>query len=126
MSRNRRKHAHTVQIAAVVWWLIIFSFLGGVGLSYVYLKNQTIAFGNQQSKAEQELRALTEQNNALYSQKEALTSHLTLRRKYASGIIQMVDINAMEIVRLKESRTAMDQQIEQNRASLLTSAVSRK
>ena len=74
MSRNRRKNANTVRVATFVWWLVVFIGLSVLGLSYVSIKNQTIAFGDQRRVLERQLRDLTEQNRALGSQMTALTS----------------------------------------------------
>lgn len=103
MSRNRRKNANTVRVATFFWWLMVFIGLGVLGLSYVSIKNQTIAFGDQRRTLERELRDLTEQNRALGSQITALTSRSALQKQLNSGFIKLVEIDPMQIVRLNAS-----------------------
>ena len=105
MSRNRRKNANTVRVATFVWWLMLFIGLSVLGLSYVSIKNQTIAFGEQRRILERQLRDSTEQNRALSSQVTALTSRSALQKQLNSGFIKLVEINPMQTVRLNESGT---------------------
>lgn len=126
MSRNRRKHANTVRIAAVVLWVVVFTFLGVIGLSYVYIKNQTIAFGDQRRKSERELNDLVSQNRALASQITALTSRAALQRQLASGFIQMVEIDPVKIVRLNGSQSAVARLQDGDGEALLTQVVAQK
>ena len=100
MSRNRRKNANTVRIATFVWWLIVFVGLSVLGLSYVSIKNQTIAFGDQRRVLERKLRDLTNQNRALSSQVTALTSRSALQKQLNNGFIKLVEIDPLQIVRL--------------------------
>ncbi len=106
MSRNRRKNANTVRVATFVWWLVVFIGLSVLGLSYVSIKNQTIAFGDQRRVLERQLRDLTEQNRALGSQMTALTSRSALQKQLNSGFIKLVEINPMQIVRLNAFGTS--------------------
>lgn len=103
MSRNRRKNANTVRVATFFWWLMVFIGLSVLGLSYVSIKNQTIAFGDQRRVLERQLRDLTEQNRALGSQVTALTSRSALQKQLNSGFIKLVEIDPMQIVRLNNS-----------------------
>ncbi len=108
MSRNRRKNANTVRVATFVWWLIIFMGICLVGLSFVSIKNQTIAFGDQRRVFERQLRDLTEQNRTLSSQVVALTSRSALQKQLNSGFIKLVEIDPMQIVRLnRDTQGAM-------------------
>jgi len=103
MSRNRRKNANTVRVATFVWWLVVFIGLSVIGLSYVSIKNQTIAFADQRRVLERQLRDFSEQNRALGSQVTALTSRSALQKQLNSGFIQLVEIDPMQIVRLNNS-----------------------
>jgi hypothetical protein len=110
MTRNRRKQENSVRVAAVIWWVLIFSGLGGLGLSYVYIKNQTIACGEQRRKLESELHDLSNRNSTLQQQITAESSRLTLDRKLASGYIQMIEIDPVRIVRLDGSNPVVAEQ----------------
>ncbi len=103
MSRNRRKNVNTVRIATFFWWLMVFIGLSVLGLSYVSIKNQTIAFSEQRRLLERQLRDLTEQNRAFSSQVTALTSRSALQKQLNSGFIKLVEIDPMQIVRLNAS-----------------------
>ncbi|HEY5895527.1 MAG TPA: hypothetical protein VIT91_20090 [Chthoniobacterales bacterium] len=111
MTRNRRKHENSVRVAAVVWWVLVFSGLGGLGLSYVYIKNQTIACGEERRKLERELRDLSDRSNTLQQQITAESSRLSLDRKLASGYIQMIEIDPVGIVRLEGSSPVIAEQM---------------
>jgi hypothetical protein len=100
MSRNRRKNANTVRVATFVWWLMVFVGLSVLGLSYVSIKNQAIAFGDQRRGLERQLRDLVEQNRALGSQVTALTSRSALQKQLSSGFIKLIEIDPTHIVRL--------------------------
>lgn len=100
MSRNRRKNVNTVRVATFFWWLVVFMGLSVLGLSYVSIKNQTIAFADQRRVLERQLRDLVEQNRALGSQVTALTSRSALQKQLHSGFIKLVEIDPMQIVRL--------------------------
>ncbi|HEY5751629.1 MAG TPA: hypothetical protein VIT21_00635 [Chthoniobacterales bacterium] len=110
MTRNRRKHENSVRVAAVIWWVLVFSGLGGLGLSYVYIKNQTIACGEERRKLERELRDFSDRSNTLQQQITAESSRLTLDRKLASGYIQMIEIDPIRIVRLDGSNPVVAEQ----------------
>lgn len=100
MYRNRRKNVNTVRVATFFWWLVVFMGLSVLGLSYVSIKNQTIAFADQRRVLERQLRDLVEQNRALGSQVTALTSRSALQKQLHSGFIKLVEIDPMQIVRL--------------------------
>lgn len=110
MTRNRRNQENSVRVAAVIWWVLVFSGLGGLGLSYVYIKNQTIACGEQRRKLESELHDLSNRNGTLQQQITAESSRLTLDRKLASGYIQMIEIDPVRIVRLDGSNPVVAEQ----------------
>ena len=103
MSRNRRKNVNNIRIATCVWWMVVFVGLGVIGLSFVSIKNQTIAFGDQRRVLERQLRDLTEQNRTLSSQVTALTSRSSLQKQLNSGFIKLVEIDPIQIVRLNNS-----------------------
>jgi len=105
MSKNRRKNANTVRVATFFWWLMVFVGLSVLGLSYVSIKNQTIAFGEERRLLERKLRNLTDQNRALGSQVTALTSRSALQKQLHSGFIQLVEIDPIQIVRLNANST---------------------
>ncbi|HEX8373052.1 MAG TPA: hypothetical protein VF585_09750 [Chthoniobacterales bacterium] len=103
MSRNRRKNANTVRAATFFWWLVVFAGLSVLGLSYVSIKNQTIAFADDRQKLEGSLKRLNDENRALGSQVTALTSYSTLQRQLQSGFIKLVEIDQTRVVRLNAS-----------------------
>ena len=108
MYRNRRKNVNTVRVATFFWWLVVFMGLSVLGLSYVSIKNQTIAFADQRRVLERQLRDLVEQNRALGSQVTALTSRSALQKQLHSGFIKLVEIDPMQIVRLNAEGSQQD------------------
>lgn len=106
MSRNRRKNSDTLRVATCVWWLLAFSIIGGFGLSYVSIKNQAIAFGDDRRKLEAQLTETKNLNRALENQINNLVSWNSLQRQLNSGFIQLVEIDPAQVVRINTNSPA--------------------
>jgi len=105
MSRNRRKNSDTIRVATCVWWILAFSIIGGLGLSYVSIKNQSIAYGDDRRKLEAQLNETSKLNRALENQINGLVSWNSLQRQLQSGFIQLVEIDPTQIVRINTNPT---------------------
>lgn len=97
---NRRKHTNTVPVAALIRWMVVAFFLGVVGLSYVYFKNQMQTTGNEIRSLESQLSALSTQDDTMRAQIDRLSSHSYLQRRLAEGFIQLTPIRDDRIVRV--------------------------
>jgi hypothetical protein len=112
MNPNLKHRSDGLQFASLLRWVIVATFLGVTGLSYVYLKNQLHVCGAQRKALEQELSLLASQNSVMEARIAQLTSRAEIQRKLDSGFIKLVPINPQAIVRLRpaegERRMALD------------------
>jgi hypothetical protein len=98
---NRRKHANIVPLAALVRWILAAFFLMAAGLSYVYMKNEMQATGNEIRNLEAELSSLQTQDDSARAQIDRLSSHSYLERRLSEGFIKLTPIRDDSIVRLR-------------------------
>lgn len=97
---NRRLHANTVPVAALSRWIIAAFFLGATGLSYVYLKNQMHATGDEIRTLEHQLADLETQNDVVNGKVSQLAARAYLQKRRAEGFIHLVPITDDRIVRI--------------------------
>ena len=101
---NRRRHANTVPVAALVRWVVAAFFLCTAGLCYVYFKNQMQTTGDEIRNLEGELAALRTEDDTERAQIDRLSSHSYLQRRLAEGFIQLTPITDDRIVRIHRGR----------------------
>jgi len=82
-------------------WVVAAFFLGVVGLSYVYLKNQLHTTGGQIKTLEKELSELTVENDLLRTKISTLSSQKVLQRRLDQDFIKMIPIAEERIVRIR-------------------------
>ena len=97
---NRRKHANSVPVAALVRWVVVAFFLGTAGLCYVGFKNQMQTTGNEIRNLEAELSSVSTQDDTVRAQIDRLSSQSYLKRRLAEGFIQLTPISDDHIVRI--------------------------
>jgi hypothetical protein len=97
---NRRKHANTIPVASLARWIVAAVFLGLAGLSYVYVKNQLHATGNELKALERQLADIDTEAELVRTKISALSSHSALQRRLKEGFIKMVPVSDDRIVRL--------------------------
>jgi hypothetical protein len=97
---NRRKHANTVPVAALVRWVVAAFFLCTAGLCYVYFKNQMQTTGNDIRELETELASIRAQDDTERAQIDKLSSQSYLQRRLAEGFIHLTPITDSNIVRV--------------------------
>lgn len=100
MAQNRKKHANALPVASLSKWIIAAFFLGVVGLSYVYLKNQHLTTGDEIKRMERELANLNTQNELMHGRIVALSSRSVLQRRLNEGFIKMIPVTDDRIVRI--------------------------
>lgn len=101
MSQNTKRNTNRLHLASLLRAVIVTTFLGAAGLSYVYLKNQLHVSGVQRKALEQELNDLIAENNVMEAQISRLTSHTALQRRLDEGFIKLVPISSQAIVRVR-------------------------
>lgn len=100
MNRQRRQKFNSVNAPALARWIVIFTFLGVTGLSYVYLSIQLHKLGAEKTKLEGEIAAVAAQTEDANVQIAALTSHTALQRRLQEGYLKMHAITDDHIVKL--------------------------
>ena len=100
---NYHRHPNAVPVAALARWILVAFFLGAVGLSYVYFKNQLHAAGDEIRNLERESEALVEQDTAVRLQISTLSSRPYLQKRLAEGFIHLKPITDTSIVRMGNS-----------------------
>jgi hypothetical protein len=97
---NRYKHANSVPVAALSRWVIVALFLGASGLSYVYLKNQMHATGDEIRNLERQLADLETQSDIVNGRVSQLAARGYLQKKRAEGFIHLTPITDDRIIRI--------------------------
>src|SRR4030095_5493454 len=100
MSRSHRKNWNAVNAASLARWIVVTSFIGFAGLSYVYLTLQLYHLGERKKLVENELLSLRTQNDVASVQITALTSRSALQRRLKEGYLKMIPISERDIVRI--------------------------
>ncbi|MEA3187578.1 MAG: hypothetical protein QOD99_1408 [Chthoniobacter sp.] len=100
---NYYRPGNGVPVAGLTRWIVVSIFLGASGLSYVYLKNQLHAAGDEIHALERQLADLQMQNDVVHSQATRLSSYDALNRRKTEGFIKMVPITDEHIIRVKRS-----------------------
>ncbi len=109
MAGNRKKHTNTVQVGSLMKWVVIAVFLGIVGLSYVYFKNQMYKISTENGNMEIDLSRLKVKNEEVLAKIAMLTSHKELQMRLNEGFIKMVAITDDRIVRIATPARSADE-----------------
>ncbi|MBA3542984.1 MAG: hypothetical protein H0T83_00855 [Chthoniobacterales bacterium] len=107
MNRRRKKNFNPIDAPSLARWIVIATFAGATGLSYVYLSVQLHHQGVQRRMLEQELVATRTQNEDAKVQIATLTSRTALQRRLKEGYLEMIPITEQSIVRLNSSSPAV-------------------
>jgi len=104
MSRNRVKDAHSLQLAAVLKWVVFGVGLCVVGGGYVYERNEVMSLSTEVRNQDGELRGWKNRNRQLQNSIDRLSSYDELRRRLASMNSGMVRIGELHVVQMENGR----------------------
>ena len=102
MSRNRKTITHSIRVSSILQVVVSTAILAAAGLSYVYLKNQLLQYGNVQRQLERELTDLRADNEVVRAQIASLSSRVVLEKRLAKDSLGLVPIASDQIVRVNE------------------------
>lgn len=89
-----------VQIGKILRMSLVLAPILAAGLSFVYLKNQQFALGEQIRKTERAIRETRAENEVLLAKVTSLTSRRSLQERVASGFISVIPVTGDRIARL--------------------------
>ncbi len=92
--------SNPVQIGKIVRMSLFLAPLLAAGLSFVYIKNQQFALGEQIRQTERAIRETRSDNEVLLARVTTMTSRQALRERIASGFIAVVPVTGDMIARL--------------------------
>ncbi len=93
-------NSNPIQIGKILCVSTIVAILLGVGLGFVFLKNQQFAIGEQIRKTERKIQQIHAENEVLLAKVTELTSRPALQARVKSGYITVVNITSDKIARL--------------------------
>ena len=82
--------------------------LGALGLSYVYLKNQQFALGDEIRLTEKRIKQIRAENEVLLAKTTELSSRRALQQRMMNGSLHVVQISGDKIARLTPASAAME------------------
>ncbi|HWB58843.1 MAG TPA: hypothetical protein VG733_05095 [Chthoniobacteraceae bacterium] len=109
MAGNRRRHTNSVQVGALLKWIVAAAFLAITGLGYVYVSNGTQRSGDEIKKLENQLKELQAKNEACEKTIAQLSSYKELQDRLKEGFITMQPITEDHIVRVNVPRHSPDE-----------------
>lgn len=89
-----------VQIGKILRMSLFLVPLLAGGLSFVHLKNQQFALGEQIRQTERAIRETRSENEVLLAKVTSLTSRRALQERIASGFISVMPVSGDKIARL--------------------------
>lgn len=89
-----------VQIGKILRMSFFLVPLLAGGLSFVHLKNQQFALGEQIRQTERAIRETRSENEVLLAKVTSLTSRRALQERIASGFISVMPVSGDKIARL--------------------------
>lgn len=102
MNRNRKTITHSIRVSSILQVVVSTVVLAAAGLSYVYLKNQLLQYGDIQRQLERELTELRADNEVVRTQIASLSSRVVLEKRLAKDSLGLVPIGSDQIVRVNE------------------------
>ena len=93
-------NSNPIQIGKILCVSAIVAVLLGVGLSFVNIKNQQFAIGEQIRQTERKIQQVRAENDVLLAKVTELTSRPALQTRVKSGYIAVVNITGDKIARL--------------------------
>jgi len=93
-------NSNPIQIGKILCVSAIVTTLLGVGLSFVYVKNQQFAIGEQIRQTERRIQQVRAENDVLLAKVTELTSRPALQARVKTGYIAVVNITGDKIARL--------------------------
>ena len=93
-------NSNPIQIGKILCVSTIVAILLGVGLGFVFLKNQQFAIGEQIRQTERKIQQIRAENEVLLAKVTELTSRPALQARVKSGYITVVNITSDKIARL--------------------------
>jgi hypothetical protein len=93
-------NSNPIQLGKILCVSAILAVLLGVGLSFVNIKNQQFAIGEQIRQTERKIQQVRAENDVLLAKVTELTSRPALQARVKSGYIAVVNITGDKIARL--------------------------
>jgi cell division protein FtsB len=93
-------NSNPIQIGKILCVSAIVTTLLAIGLSFVYIKNQQFAIGEQIRQTERKIQQVRAENDVLLAKVTELTSRPALQARVKSGYIAVVNIRGDKIARL--------------------------
>jgi len=93
-------NSNPIQIGKILCVSAIVTTLLAIGLSFVYIKNQQFAIGEQIRQTERKIQQVRAENDVLLAKVTELTSRPALQARVKSGYIAVVNITGDKIARL--------------------------
>jgi uncharacterized protein HemX len=81
MSRNRMKNSQSLHWMGVVKWVLIASMVSGLGLTYMFCKNQNMHLAAETHRLQQQLAAIESRNKELSGDLEGMKSQARLQKR---------------------------------------------
>lgn len=97
---HTRTCINALSIAPLFRWMLIAALMCGLGLLFVFVKNQQHQLGAKTREVERQLHEERSLNEVLRARISALSSRGELQRKLQSGMIALQPIPATAIARL--------------------------
>ncbi|SDU28891.1 hypothetical protein SAMN05444156_3090 [Verrucomicrobium sp. GAS474] len=104
MSRNRVKEVHSLQLAAVLKWVVVGLTLCLFGGSYVYEKNEVMRLATEVRNQDNDLRSWKRRNQQMQDNITRISSYDELRRRLAAMNSGMVRIGELKVVQMENGR----------------------
>ena len=117
MSRNRVKEAHSLQLAAVLKWVVVGLALCLFGGSYVYEKNEVMRLATEVRNQETDLRGWKKRNQQLQYNIDRISSYDELRHRLAAMNSGMVRIGELKVVQMENGRVPISSIARNNQIS---------
>jgi hypothetical protein len=100
--------SNPIQLAKAIKFIAFAVALGALGLSYVYLKNQQFALGDEIRLTEKRIKQIHAENEVLLAKTTELSSRRALQQRMMNGSLHVVQISGDKIARLTPASPAME------------------
>lgn len=123
MAKNRKYQSAAIRFGPALKAFLLCLFIGGVGVGYVWQKQQISELGRQFVRREQQLNGLQEQNEKLKTQLAMMRSQTYLEARIKQLNLGLVPPSPSQVWRLAEpqpeaARPARERQYAQQAPAL--------